>query len=468
MLLYIYHIFKSLRPAFSRETSWILGCSVILGLIGCSEMSGVSSLCRFWGLNEKGYLALLHFFQATSWKHDLLMQHWCRFALKQSVAVEEEGRLVLLGDHTLVAKDGRQMPGVVSLYQDSETQSKPGYFRGHCWGVLGLLVGSWDTFFCLPIMAQIQQGYVHLKEAEPTNTLSQRPVQLALDFAMTHQRPVWLILDAFFSVSPVFERAASGLNEDVEPWVEILTKAKKGYVAYPVLEGGQGTKITLEEVFETDVLLESVCRVYGKAETVSYWAQNLLWQGRLIRFIWVKNSLGRMILMSSDLTLEPVRAVELYCARMRIEGTFDRLKNLLKAFDYHFWTKGLPRHSRRPKKNNNLQPPETLEGRVAVRRCWRSYERFVALGCIALGILQLVALKYPEQVLEQFQQFLRTRPQGMPSERVVKYVLTSLLQQQLGKVSGGVTLGYLYDYFAKAGFLWQMTREETQNLCDSA
>jgi len=465
MLLYIYHIFRALRPAFSRERAWILCCSVILGFIGCWEMAGVSSLCRFWGLNTKGYLALLRFFRATSWNHTTLMQTWSRFVLGQSVVVDVAGRAVMHGDHSLVAQDGRHMPGVVSLHQESETQSKPGYFRGHCWGVLGLLIGSLQRGFSLPVVAEIHQGHEHVGHGKPKDTLTQRPVQMALDFAVAHQRHLRLILDAFFSVSPVFERAAAMLDHYLEPWVEILTKAKKGYVAYTVGEAGK--KITLEDVFEQP-FCQDTCPVYGQVETVGYRVANLLWQNRLIRFIWVKNSLGRMILMSSDLTLDPLQAIELYCTRMRIESTFDRLKNLLKVFAYHFWTQSLPRHSRRPTKNSSLQPPESLEDQVAVTRCWRAYERFVTLGCVALGILQLIALKYPQQILDQFQQFLRTPPKGIPSEGVVKAVLADLLQDRFGKVTSGATLSYIHAYFDQAGFFWQTPIGETQELCDSA
>lgn len=463
MLLYLYHVFKAVRPAFTRERAWILGCSVILGFIGCWDMAGVSSLCRFWGLNEQGYLALLHFFQATSWDHQRLMRLWTGWVLKQAVAVDEEGRLVVIADHSLVVKDGRQMPGVVTLRQDSETQSKPSYFRGHCWGVLGLLVGSLERCFCLPFQAELHQGHVHVGEEKLS--MSQQPVQMALDFARTHQRYLWLILDAFFAASPVFKLASGQRDADGRPWVEVLTKAKKGYVAY-TLDGTQ--RVPLDEGFDAQPLSQGECRVYAEPETVSYRAQNLLWHGELVRFIWVQSSQGRMVLMSSDLMLDPLRAVELYCGRMRIESTFDRLKHLLKAFEYHFWSKGLPRHSRRPRKNSTLEAPATPEALEAVKRCWRAYERFVSLGCLALGLLQVLALKYPQQILAQHQRFLRTRPQGIPSEGVVKDVLATLIQDRFGKVSAGATLGDIHAHFASAGFLWEAPKEETHWLCDSA
>jgi hypothetical protein len=54
------------------------------------------------------------------------------------------------------------MPGVVSLHESSETQSKPDYFRGQCWGAIGLLIGSLSACFCCPLQLEIQQGGAHL------------------------------------------------------------------------------------------------------------------------------------------------------------------------------------------------------------------------------------------------------------------------------------------------------------------
>src|SRR5215468_5842050 len=79
---------------------------------------------------------LLHFFHSSAWCREAVVAHWSRLVLAQHVAVMVQGRTVLLGDHTYVVKDARRMPGVVTLHQDSETQSKPPPFGG-------LLVASW-------------------------------------------------------------------------------------------------------------------------------------------------------------------------------------------------------------------------------------------------------------------------------------------------------------------------------------
>ena len=118
--------------------------------------------------------------------------------LSQEVAVEIDGRCVLLGDHTYVVKDGGRMPGVVSLREHSETQRKPSYFRGQCWGAIGLVVGALKGCFCLPLELRIHQGFVHLGQApEPASSsrtsLGERVVQMALAFARDHDRPAWLV-----------------------------------------------------------------------------------------------------------------------------------------------------------------------------------------------------------------------------------------------------------------------------------
>ena len=139
----------------------------------------------------------------------MLVCQWSTFVLSQNKTVMVEGRAVLLGDHTYVPKDGRRMPGVVTLHQDSETQSKPSYFRGHCWGAISLLVGSLAQPFGLPLALSIHQGLIHIgqenKAKENVETLGTRIVQMALDFATRHNLPCILALDAFFSKPRCFQ-----------------------------------------------------------------------------------------------------------------------------------------------------------------------------------------------------------------------------------------------------------------------
>ena len=456
MLAYIYHALSSFRSVFSRQRTWVVFVMMVLGFLGATEMLGISSFCRFWGLDLQGYYRLLHFFRSTAWCLDDLVHHWVAFVLSQHVAVVMTSRLVVIADHTYVAKDGRRMPGVVTLHQDSETQSKPSYFRGHCWGALGLLIGSLTAPFCLPLDLRLHQGFEHLgcvRSASRQWTLAERPVAIALEMAKRHTQTMVLILDAYFAVAPVFALAASLWSiEHRAPWLTLIVRAKTNYVAYFQASTPQaptrgrprryGDKLHLMEVFDHRHLFTTVtCQLYGQAEEVSIAALDLIWKptGGLIRFVFAHSRLGPLVLMCSDLQQDPIEAFELYCARVRVEVMFDVLKNLLVAFCYRFWSKRLPRHSRTPKSNDTLQGPAT-PGVESVRGRWLACESFVMLGAIAQGLLQLIAVKYPETVWAHFDAFLRTRSRDLPSEATVRHVISRLIRDDFLALRPSVTM----------------------------
>ncbi len=139
MLAYLYHTLRSFRPVFSRHRTWLLFCLIVIGFIGSHTMEGVSSLCRFWGLQNTGYLSLLHFFRSQAWSVQGLTEHWQVWVLEHAQPVEIDGRVELAGNHTPTPRDGRHMTGVVTLHQESETQTKPTYYRGYFWAALGML-----------------------------------------------------------------------------------------------------------------------------------------------------------------------------------------------------------------------------------------------------------------------------------------------------------------------------------------
>jgi hypothetical protein len=106
--------------------------------------------------------------------------------------------------------------------------------------------------------------------------------------------PIFLVLDAFFAVGPVFAAAAASQGA-----LHILTRAKKNVVAYrpppvprPHRRGRRrvfGRKLKLMKLFDTrsqDFLsVEAV--VYQKQETVRYLVLDLIWKPvkGLVRFI---------------------------------------------------------------------------------------------------------------------------------------------------------------------------------------
>jgi hypothetical protein len=386
------------------------------------------------------------FFRATSYQLSTLLSLWHAYVLDQGQTVEVAGRCVLLGDHTHVPKDGGRMPGVVSMRETSETQSRPSYFRGQCWGALGLLVGSIGACFCLPLELRIHQGFVHLGEQPARDSpvgLGERVVRMALAFAVAQDRPAWLILDAFFPTAVVFRLARSVYCVALkQPYLHILVRAKKNYVGYvpaplkpphrPGPQARYGQKIYLKECFDHRHLFHTTeCTVYGHCEMVQLMALSLLWKplGEPVLFIFAITSRGPLMLMSSDLALSPATALELYCTRTRIEIMFAMLKHLLGAFRFRFWTKYLPKHPRRPRANKYLQAP-AAEHLAAVTACWNACEVFVGCAAMAHGLLQLIALRFESPVWQHHTLYLRTQSRALPSERTVKQVVAPQLLSQ--------------------------------------
>jgi hypothetical protein len=311
------------------------------------------------------------------------------------VAVVVEGRTVLVGDQTYGVKDARRMPGVVTLHQDSETQSKPTSFRGHHWGIVGLLVGSRSQAFCLPLEARLHQGFTHGRDDETAEaqrpTLAVRLVNMALQCAVRHDRPALLVRDAFCAIAPVFHLATSRWSLRLkQPYLAIVTRAKKNSVAYepaqpkPLPARGRPSKdghpIKRKDVFAThkEQCVHASCTVDGHVDTVSSLVLTLRWKPLKapLRFVLVITNRGPMVLRGSDLESDPLMAMALYCARGRIETLFAMLKGTLGALAYRFWAKRLPRHARKPKKHGTRQAPRQEHVQTA-RRPWQACERFV-------------------------------------------------------------------------------------------
>jgi hypothetical protein len=283
---------------------------------------------------------------------------------------------------------------------------------------------------------------------------------MAIDFALEHNQPGLLIVDAFFSVASVFTLAASVWSVALhKPLVTLVVRAKKSYGAYcpaeqPAKPGPgrprtYGDKVKLYEVFDHLHLFEHTpCPVSGAIEDVAYLAAELLWKptGELIRCVFALTRRAPIVLMCRDLAMPPVMAIELYCTRVRIDTRFAMLKHLIGAFCYHFWAKRRPRHSRQPRGNQPWKQPAKAD-LPQVQSCWEGYERFVMLAAIALGLLQLIALKCSPQVWGRFHAFLRTRSRPIPSERTVKDVMAQMLLEDFLSVAPSATMQEIHKRF---------------------
>ncbi len=428
MTKHLTDMLHALRPAFSREATFAWFVVAFTGFVIRHDNYGVSSIIRALMLAPVCYQRLLHFFHSSAWTAETLMEQWRKWLFRQQVAYMTDDRIILVGDHTKVVKDGRKMPEVETLHQDSETGSKPSFFRGHHWACISLLIKVKNKFFGTPLWAEIHRESL----GEPRST---RIINVAGKIAAACGFPAYLVLDAFFAVGPVFLAAAKYAGE-----LLVLTRAKKNAVAYreppkaiKTTRGRPrvyGEKVKLMELFDiwSERFGTAETMVYGKMENVRYLILDLIWKpvkGKL-RFILVESSRGRIVLMTSDMNMALPLAIELYCRRVTVETLFDSLKNLLGGMAYHFWSRYLESASRRPKRNKERKEvssrPEKTENTLA------AIEKFVAVQVVVLGALQVLAGKFSKEIYAQARCWLRTPCGETPSMFVTKTALTNIIR----------------------------------------
>ncbi len=182
---------------------------------------------------------------------------------------------------------------------------------------------------------------------------------------------------------------------------------------------------------KTVQIVEMAKRTAQAMSTEAYLVLDLLWKPvkGMLRFILIESSHGRIILMTSDLNLDPVTAIQLYCRRVTIETMFDTLKNTLGAMAYHFWSQYLSRASRRPKKKKDQEQNSTNPTRT--NNTLAAIEKFVNIQLLVLGMLQLIAKQFPTEVKTKANCWLRTVSSNTPSEFVTRTALANILKNNL-------------------------------------
>jgi len=434
MIGYVERFLWAMRGAFSRRATWGWFGVVFVGLVVRGDSLGVSSIVRALALSPACYPALLHFFHSTAWSAESLFRLWWGFLARENVGHCVNGRVVLIGDHTKTPKDGRRMPAVTTLHQDSETNSKPSFFRGHHWACIALLVAAGKKFFATPLWAEI-----HRDRGRQSRTT--RLVSVAADIARALERPAYLVLDAFFAAGPVFQiaRASQGT-------LHILTRAKKNVVAYLPPPPSRSTprrgrprkygkKLSLLKLFgdrryRRYPFQTFPATVYDSAETVRALTLDLLWKPvkATLRFFLIQSSRGPLILITDDRTLSAADALFLYCRRAAIETLFDILKNLVGAMAYHFWSRYLRPSSRRPLQATT--PPHSSRPRQTANTL-AAIEKFLAVQISVVGLLHLLARHVAPEIFRKAFCWLRTPCGPTPSVFVTRAALSNTLHANL-------------------------------------
>ena len=433
---------SELRPACARKATFLWMCLALVGLSARSDRAGVTSFIRTAGLEAAAYRKLLHLFHSPSLALDRLTTLWIRLVRRLFVSLEVGGRLVCIADGLKVPKEGRKMPAVKKLFQESANNSKAPFIFGHSCQVVALLVtGPLGRLLAVPLASRIHEGLVFTNR--DTQSLLDKLVELFLPVARTIEASVVLVADAYYASRKVIQPLLAQGHH-------LVTRVRSNTVAYRPARRPRhprrgrprvyGAKVHLRDLWSQEhSFLVAPSPVYGETGIdIQYRTEDLLWRpvGRLVRFVWVRHPVrGRLLLMTTDIALDPLQVVALYGYRFKIEVAFKQALHTVGAYAYHFWMMAMKPLRRRS--GDQYLHRASDEYRRLVRRKMDAYHRCIQLGCIAQGLLQHLSFQHRKDVWGHFRSWMRTmNPAAPPSEAVVGEALRASLPEFLLRARG--------------------------------
>ena len=439
----VYHQFRflesalsALRGAFSREAPFAWLRVFVLGMICRCDALGVSSAVRALRLEPQAYGSLLELFRSSAWSAESLRRRWYAWLARLPMLLEYAGRPVLCSDGCKVSKEGTRMPGVRRLHQESATSSKGETIFGHMFGAVGVLCGTVGHCLCVPMRVNLHDGMRAAAGWDGAAGAGVSPeshvvqsVRCAFEAARGLGRRCILTMDRYFLAVPAL-RLQAELNELAEAdglgagLVHIVTKAKSSSTCWmepPARRPGtrgrprkRGARVRLALVAGAMDYEPVSARVGGARRELEAATYDLLWGHGLyarVRVVAVRG-LGPKVqfLVSTDRTLSAAQIIECYSLRWQIEVSFRDMKQEVGGFGYRFWSKAMPELDRFARSGG----PDRLESvsgeaeRAAILASAAAIDRFVAASCVALGLLQVLALAEPTGGEVAYAEFSRT------------------------------------------------------------
>ena len=443
MLDYIWQFLKPFKTEFKKERAFNWFVIIVVGFMLRMDNLGVTDAIRALALPAGCYEPMIHFFRASSWNVHYLRVCWCRTVAKYMPLFRVNGHPILIGDETIQAKEGRRMPAVKKYHQHSQSQSKPAHVWGHMFGCVGVLIGSVGKLVCLPLLMLLHSGLRSAEDWEEANISSESHiVQTAQEMCMAAHNmgeSCYALLDRYFLSLP-FLREIMEWNQKCQQKVWVITRAKWNVVAYetaPAKPNGQrgrprkkGDKLSVSDLFRdrTDKFISATVEMYNRKQDLQYLCVDLLWGRGLylpVRFVLVRYGSTRTILVSTDLSLAPTEVIRLYSYRIKIEGAFRTMKQVIGTLAYHFWTKSMEKinHFRKASDPDPLDNISSPKDRAHIMLTVKATEVYILMSCIAMGILQGISVEWNRYQFMGKLRYQRTPAQIRPSEANIKDVL---------------------------------------------
>ena len=418
---------------------------------------GVTSVIRALGLRDN-YDAMIDYFRSDAWKLSALEYHWWQFVSENAPLMRYNDAVILVGDGSKVNKEGRRMPGVKRLHQESEDSSKAETIWGQMYGCVGALADAGGKTFCIPLACELHEGVKEIISWDEVYGYRQGShtvelISLAHHTAKVFQKTI-LLLDRYYLTEPALERLHA-LNAGGKV-MDAIIMAKSNVIAYEIPDerkantrgrpSKKGKSIKLSTLFGTEAADFTQCEVgmYGKNATIRYLVKDLLWGrtiNRMLRFVLVEYGGRHAIIASTDTGLEPEAIIELYAKRFSIECTFKTMKHDVAAFSNRFWSKSMPKLDRYAKSSDDdrAKAVKSEHDRKYVRKSLDATEGYVFCGVVATGLLQTLSLLHINNVAKMHLRYQRTPPRTAASESMVSEFLSKNLFRLFAK-SGDLTI----------------------------
>jgi hypothetical protein len=424
----------SFKNCFNNKRTFVWFVIIVIGLMLRTDHAGISSIVREMSLIPSTYTSMLHFFRSEGLYINWIQNKWQRIVQNLPLLYRMDGRPVMISDGVKNSKEGRYMPGVKKLHQESENSAKGEYIFGHMFGGIGLLLGNaGKKLYCVLISLKLHDGLsaIHGWYEDETYEEESHVVKTIKDAIAAARTlgPSLLLLDRLYLTVPMLKTLKT------TPLLHVVTKAKWNATAFfdPPIKTGRGAKYKKGEKVKVAEYLRShavksvkeAAYVYGKIKTAVYSSADLLWGDTLyqkLRFVLAEVDGKESILVSTDLTLTPAQIIELYSCRFRIECSFRELKQVVAGFCYRFWSKSMPKLNRYKKNEEQQEQIKTISDesqRANIIACVKAIETHALLSCIALGMLQIMSLLFSSSFSDSAVRFMRTKSNEVPSEATV-------------------------------------------------